>query len=83
MVPSLRCSGRTTRPTGQRPWDPPPEPTRFPIARLSYTKTTAKWAIYWSDRNLKFHEYLCKQPSKNVHALFDYIRESQDPIFFG
>jgi hypothetical protein len=38
-------------------WMGGPEPTRFPIARLRYTKTTSKWAIYWRDRNLKFHEY--------------------------
>ncbi|WP_188782303.1 DUF3024 domain-containing protein [Nocardioides phosphati] len=62
-------------------WMGGPEPTRSPIARLRYTKTTGQWAIYWRDRNLKFHEY--KQPSKNVQSLFDYIRESKDPIFFG
>lgn len=60
-----------------------PEPTRFPIARLRYTKTTGKWAISWSHRNLKFHEYQHKQPTKNVQALLDCIRESKDPIFFG
>jgi hypothetical protein len=54
-----------------------------PIARLRYTKTTGMWAIYWRDRNLKFHEYRYKQPSKNAQSLLDYIRESKDPIFFG
>jgi hypothetical protein len=60
-----------------------PEPTRFPIARLRYTKTTGKWAIYWRDRNLKFHEYQYKQPSKNVQSLLDCIRESKAPNVFG
>jgi len=26
------------------------------------------WAIYWRDRNLKFHEYKRTRPSKNVQA---------------
>lgn len=51
--------------------------TRFPIARLRYTKTTGQWAIYWRDRNLKFHEYKRKRP-RNVQALLDYIEDSGD-----
>ena len=39
------------------PWDGVGEHTRFPIARLRYTKSTGLWAIYWRDRHLKFHEY--------------------------
>ena len=35
------------------------------------------------DRNLNFHEYDRKLPSKNVQALLDYIAESGDPIFWG
>ena len=57
--------------------------TRCPIARLRYTKSTGVWAIYWRDRNLKFHQYQHALPSKNVQSLLDYIRESKDPIFFG
>ena len=65
------------------PWDGVGEPTRFPIARLRYTKTTGLWAIYWRDRNLKFHEYTRKRPSKNVQTLLDWIEDSGDPIFWG
>lgn len=32
------------------PWDGVGEHTRFPIARLRYTKATGQWAIYWRDR---------------------------------
>ena len=64
-------------------WMGGPEPTRFPIARLRYTKTAGQWAIYWRDRNLKFHEYRHKRPSKNVHPVLEYIRESKDPIVYG
>jgi Protein of unknown function (DUF3024) len=36
------------------PWreDFGPDWTRFPIARLHYTKTTRLWTLYWRDRNL-------------------------------
>jgi len=65
------------------PWDGVGEHTRFPIARLRYTKSTGQWAIYWRDRHLKFHEYKRKRPTKNVQALPDYIDTSGDPIFWG
>jgi Protein of unknown function (DUF3024) len=39
------------------PWNGVGDHTRFPIARLRYTSSTGLWAIYWRDRNLKFHEY--------------------------
>ena len=65
------------------PWDGVGEHTRFPIARLRYTATTGLWRIYWRDRNLKFHEYDRKRPSKNVQGLLDYIADSGDPIFWG
>jgi hypothetical protein len=48
------------------PWDGVGEHTRGPIARLRYTKSPRQWAIYWRDRNLKFHEYKRKRPTKNV-----------------
>jgi len=65
------------------PWDGVGEHTRFPIARLRYTKSTGQWAICWRDRNLKFHEYKRKRPTKNVQALLDHIETSGDPIFWG
>ncbi len=65
------------------PWDGEGEHTRFPIARLRYTKSTGVWTIYWRDRNLKFHEYKRKRPNKRVQALLDYIQDSGDAIFWG
>jgi hypothetical protein len=65
------------------PWDGVGEHTRFPIARLRHTKASGLWAIYWRDRNLKFHEYKGKRPSKNVQALLDHVETSGDPIFWG
>jgi hypothetical protein len=48
------------------PWNGIGEHTRFPIARLRYTRSTGQWAIYWRDRNLKFHEYKRKRPTENA-----------------
>ena len=39
--------------------------------------------IYWRDRNLKFHQYDRKRPTKHVQALLDVIADSGDPIFWG
>ena len=41
------------------PWrqDMGTEWTRFPIARLRYTKSTKQWSLYWRDRHLRFHLY--------------------------
>lgn len=65
------------------PWNGVGEATRFPIARLRYTKSTGLWAIYWRDQNLKFHEYRRKAPSQQVQTLLDHIENSGDPIFWG
>ena len=67
----------TSRSSRCADWRGDPEPTRFPIARLGYTKTTRQWTIYWRDRNLKSHEYRYSSPEERP-ALLDYIRESKD-----
>lgn len=65
------------------PWDGVGDHTRFLIVRMRYKVASGQWAIYWRDRNLKFHEYKRKRPTKNVQALLDWIGDSGDPIFFG
>ena len=67
------------------PWreDFCPEWTRFPIARMHYTKTTGLWTLYWRDRNLKYHRYDPLDPSTRVQDLLDYLDERADPIFWG
>ncbi len=57
--------------------------TRFPIARLRYTRTTGLWSIYWRDRNLKFHEYRWKESSRDMRSLLDHTEHSGDPLFWG
>jgi Protein of unknown function (DUF3024) len=67
------------------PWQPDagPEWTRFPIARLRYTKTNRTWSLYWRDRNLKFHAYDLCPPSATVQDLLDEIDRDPTAIFWG
>jgi hypothetical protein len=57
--------------------------TRFPIARLRYTHTSATWTLHWRDRNLRFHRYDRIEPSANVGQLIDEIDRDPTGIFWG
>jgi len=67
------------------PWrdDMRSEWTRFPIARLRYTKSTRAWSLYWRDRNLRFHEYDLVAPSSRVDDLLAEINRDPTSIFWG
>ena len=67
------------------PWreDFGPDWTRFPIARLHYTKGTGLWTLYWRDSNEKYHRYVPLDPSPQVQDLLDYLDARADPIFWG
>lgn len=65
------------------PWDGVGEHTRFPIARLRYTKSTGLWAIYWRDRNLRFHEYKRKGPTKDRPGAPRAHRNQRRPDLLG
>ena len=60
-----------------------PEWTRFPIARLRYTKATRLWSLYWRDRNLKFHEYDHVPASASVEELLAEVDHDPTAIFWG
>ena len=67
------------------PWrdDMGSEWTRFPIARLRYTKRSGAWSLYWRDRNLRFHEYDLIAPSNRVDDLLEEIDRDPTSIFWG
>lgn len=65
------------------PWAGVSDPTRFPIARLRFTKTSGLWAIYLRDRNLQFHEYLRKRPCKNPSVVDRLHRDLRGPDLLG
>ncbi len=60
-----------------------PEWTRFPIARLHYTKATTSWSLYWRDRNLRFHQYDQLPPSQDIGDLLREIDRDPIAIFWG
>jgi Protein of unknown function (DUF3024) len=67
------------------PWrkDMGPEWTRFPIARLRYTKATKRWSLYWCGRNLRFHRYDQLPPSPHIDHLLQEIDRDPTAIFWG
>ena len=68
------------------PWAPDlidHEWTRFPIARLRYTRSRVEWTLYWRDRNLKFHRYDRIHPSPNIDDLIAEIDRDPTGIFWG
>jgi hypothetical protein len=67
------------------PWraDTGAEWTRFPIARLRYTKATKSWSLYWRDRNLRFHEYDRVPASQSVEDLLAEVDRDPTAIFWG
>ena len=67
------------------PWrkDMGAEWTRFPIARLRYTKATGQWSLYWRDRNLRFHVYDRIKPSPHIDDLLQEIDRDPTAIFWG
>ena len=67
------------------PWRPEygPDWSRFPIARLRYTKSRNRWSLYRRDSNLEFHEYDLADPSPDVQDLLDEIDRDPTNIFWG
>lgn len=67
------------------PWRPDygPNWTRFPIARLRYTKTRRQWSLYWRDRNLRFHLYELASASSSVEDLLAELDRDPTGIFWG
>ena len=57
--------------------------SRFPIVRLRYTKARKEWAIYWRDRNSKFHRYDPIPASRRLQELLDLVDGDQSGIFWG
>jgi len=66
------------------PWreDYGPEWTARGIARLRYTGTRGEWALYWSDRNARWHRYDLIDPAPQVTNLLDEIDRDPTCIFW-
>lgn len=69
----------------RQPWRPELGPTwsRFPVARFRYSAKTKLWALYWRDRNLRFHRYDLCPPSPHLAVLLDEVDRDPTGIFWG
>jgi hypothetical protein len=56
--------------------------TSFSVPRLRYTKARMEWAIYWRDRNLKYHLYDPVEPTPSVESVFAEIDADPTCIFW-
>ena len=67
------------------PWrdDMGPEWTRPPICRFRYTKVRGEWALFWSDRNLRFREYDLVEPTPSIEQLIAEVERDPTSIFWG
>lgn len=88
---SLTRSGSSTRFEGNSvtiverrpPWreDYGPEWSRLTVAQLRYEDE--KWALYWSDRNGKWHFYDLFEPSQDLSAALTEINNDPTALFWG
>ena len=60
-----------------------PEWSRFPVARLRFTKSTGLWSLYWRDRNLRFHRYDRLAASPSIEELLMEVDRDPTAIFWG
>lgn len=65
------------------PWTPElVEWSRQPLAQLRYDPESALWALYWADRNSRWHRYDDLDPGP-VGDLLAEIAEDPTCIFWG
>ena len=66
------------------PWseDIGPEWTRVPIAQLRFDPPSARWRIYWPDRNSRWHPYDEITPG-TVDEMLAEIESDPTSIFWG
>jgi hypothetical protein len=67
------------------PWraDLGPEWSRFPIAQFHYDPARTEWALYWRDRNLRWHPYDRIGAMSHVDPLLAEIDADPTAIFWG
>ncbi|MHB1808470.1 MAG: DUF3024 domain-containing protein [Solirubrobacteraceae bacterium] len=60
-----------------------PRWSRRGVARLRYTVKTGLWALYWKDRNDRWHRYDLVEPTADIRVLLDEIDRDLTCIFWG
>ncbi|MCL4476499.1 MAG: DUF3024 domain-containing protein [Nitrospirae bacterium] len=66
------------------PWRPElTEWTSMPIAQIRYDEKTGKWALYWADRNDRWHKYEGLPPTREIDKILAEIDSDPTGIFWG
>lgn len=58
-------------------------PIEHIVAKFRYNARRDSWTLYWSDRNLKWHEYEGFKDRRNVLELIAEVERDPTHIFFG
>lgn len=53
------------------------------VAQFRFDPQTKEWALYWADRNSKWHSYELTEPCKNFENLLKAVHEDLTGIFWG
>ena len=61
----------------------PGEWTRMKIAQLRFDSGNKTWALYWADRNSRWHRYDDLEATDVLDAVLAEIDEDPTCIFFG
>jgi hypothetical protein len=66
------------------PWreDFGPEWTRQGVARMKFDTANNEWALYWSDRNSRWHIFDLLPPG-SIDEVLEEIERDQTNIFWG
>ena len=81
-----RVRGNTVTIVAVRPpWTPAlgPEWTEDPQGRMKYNPQTARWTLYWFDRNSKAHRYDLLAPDQPLDRLLAEYEQDPTGIFLG
>ena len=63
-------------------WDNPNEKMETPIAKITYTKSTKLWKIFWMRGNLKCYHYEPEPFVLDISDFFDLVVEDNLNCFF-
>ena len=64
-------------------WDGSPGFTETPVARLTFTRTSGKWRLFWMRGNLKWHAYEAKSKKGDLLELVSEVDADAWGCFFG
>lgn len=57
--------------------------TDSPVAQFRYNEKQRRWALYYPDRNSRWHEYFDVDPNPDFDVLLREVDEDPTHIFWG